>query len=326
MSGSAPHPPPHFLSAADLTSEQLVWLLDLAESMRLKRLERPSRWQWQFPHTLALVFEKPSLRTHVSFSVAATELGGSSVYLGPGDIGLNTREPASDVGAVLSRMAHMIVARVNRHQTLLDLVEPGGVPVVNALSELEHPCQALADLLTLKQRFGGLGNQLTLAWCGDGNNVLHSLLLACAAAGVNLKAACPAGLQPKPDVVQAARETASVTGAEIGITTSPMEAVSGANAVYTDVWTSMGDESQAAQRRAQFSGFQVDAGMMKAAGAGAVAMHCLPAHCGEEISAEVFNEHRALIMQQAENRLHAQKALVWWMLSGGAVDSTLARR
>lgn len=299
--------PTHLISAADFEPLGLTRLLDRAESLRTARAER------RVPPLLAgrqvtMVFEKPSLRTRVSFDVGVTALGGHAIYLGPEEVGIGRRETAADVGSNLSRWVDGIVLRTFAQSTLVELADAASVPVVNALTDLEHPCQALADLLTLRQHLGSLGGR-RLAFVGDGNNVCHSLLLAGALAGLQISVATPRGCEPKNEIVARARRIGQKTGSRIGIGHSPVEAVEGADAVYTDAWTSMGGESEADARRALFAGFQVNDALLSAA-PDALVMHCLPAHRGEEISSAVLDGPRSVVLDQAENRLYVQQALL----------------
>jgi ornithine carbamoyltransferase len=299
--------PTHLLSATDFAALGLTRLLDRAESLRVARARQ------QLPPLLAgrqvaMLFEKPSLRTRVTFDVGVSSLGGHALYLGPDEVGIGRRETATDVGRNLSRWVDAIVVRTFAHATLLELADAATVPVVNALTDLEHPCQALADLLTLRQHLGSLPGR-RLAFVGDGNNVCHSLLLAAALAGVHVSVATPHGCEPDAQIVAQARRIGQKTGSRMSLLQSPAEAVAGADAVYTDVWTSMGAESEADARRALFAGFQVNDALL-AAVPDALVMHCLPAHRGEEISAAVLDGPRSVVLDQAENRLYAQQALL----------------
>lgn len=299
--------PAHLLGAADFESLGLTRLLDRAESLRVARARH------QLPPLLAgrqvaMLFEKPSLRTRVTFDVGVTSLGGHALYLGPDEVGIGRRETATDVGRNLSRWVDAIVVRTFAHDTLLELADAAIVPVVNALTDLEHPCQALADLLTLRQHLGSLPGR-KLAFIGDGNNVCHSLLLAAAVAGVDVAVATPRGCEPDAQIVAQARRIGQKTGSNISLAQSPTEAVAGSDAVYTDVWTSMGAESDADARRALFAGFQVNDALLAAA-PNALVMHCLPAHRGEEISDAALDGPRSVVLDQAENRLYAQQALL----------------
>lgn len=294
----------------DVTAEQIRALLEVAVFLKKSDLARKPTLYWNYPRTLAMLFEKPSLRTRVSFEVSMAHLRGHAIYLGPNDVGLGTREAVPDVAASLSRWVDIISARVYRHSTVEQLAEHATIPVINALSDREHPIQAFADLLTLQEFCGPLGNGLKLAYVGDGNNVLHALLLACAKVGVNLSAACPNGYFPDEAYIQEARRLAAVSGARIEILSQPEEAVRDADAVYTDVWASMGQEAEREQRAKLFAPYQLNATLLAHAKPNAIAMHCLPAHRGEEITDEVMERHKASILEQAENRLHTQKALL----------------
>jgi len=259
--------------------------------------------------TIGLVFEKPSTRTWVSFEVGIAQMKGTAVYLGPQDIHLNKREDTKDVARVLSRYLDGIVLRTFKHETVEEFAEYFSKPVINGLTDKAHPCQAMADFLTLKETFKKLRG-LTLCFVGDGNNVLHSLLLLGAKMGVNIHYACPTKYQPQKEVVEAAKKTAGSQGAKILGFTDPKEAVAGAQAVYTDVWVSMGEEKIAAQKKKSFKPYQINAELMKLADKRAIILHCLPAHKGEEITEEVMESHASRIFDQAENRLHVQKAIL----------------
>ena len=255
---------------------------------------------------VALVFEKPSLRTKSSFAVACARLGRESLFLGPDEVGLGKRESVADVARNLDKFFELIVHRTFAHERVKELAHHSAVPVVNALSDGEHPCQVLADLLTMKERFGKLEG-LRLAYVGDGNNVVNSLLPACALAGVEFAIATPETNRPAAASVDSARAVAST---DIHLTTDPKEAVAGAHAVYTDTWISMGQESEAEARRKIFSGYRVDTELMALARPDAIFLHCLPAHRGEEVTDEVMDSPASLIFQQAGNRLPTQQALI----------------
>lgn len=257
---------------------------------------------------IAMLFEKPSLRTRVTFDVGIAQLGGRAIYLGPDEVGIGRRETATDVAHNLSRWVNGIVFRTFGHETLIELAEASSVPVVNALSDHEHPCQALADLLTIEQHFGSLAGR-RLAFVGDGNNVCHSLLLAGALAGLHVRVATPPGYQPDPLVVGAATLAARRTGGSVEVGTDARAAVERADAVYTDTWTSMGAEAEADLRRLRFAGYRVDADLL-ANNRDALVMHCLPAHRGEEISDELLDGPTSVVLDQAENRLYVQQALL----------------
>ena len=296
------------ISLADLTREQLEEILTLAQ--RLKA-DRKSGW----PHpllagrTLAMIFEKPSLRTRVTFEVGIAQLGGHAVYLAPQDIGLGTRETVADVAQNLSRWVDLIMARTFSHSTIIELAQAAAVPVINALSDLLHPCQILADCLTLIEQRGRLDG-LKVAFIGDGNNVVNSWINAASKFPFAFALACPAGYEPDANVLARARKN----GAQVMITQSVEDAVRGADAVYTDVWISMGQEQETVLRRQAFEEYQVNAKVMALAKNEALVMHCLPAHRGEEITADVLESPRSLVLEQAENRLHIQKAIMVWLL------------
>lgn len=292
------------LSVADLASQEVEKLIDSA--LRLKRRKTPPVLKGKI---FALIFEKPSLRTRASFEVAIRQLGGQCFYLSPEEVGLGKREPVSDVARVLSRYVYGIIARTFSHQTLEVLAEYAGVPVINALSDHEHPCQALGDLLTIREKKGKLSG-LTVAFIGDGNNVAHSLLLACAMTGINFRIASPAGYEVREVVLSKAREFAAVSGAEILLTKEPEEAVREADVVYTDVWTSMGQEAEADKRRKDFARYQVSEKLLALAKSDAILMHPMPAHHGEEVAIGLLESPKSVVFDQAENRLHIQKALL----------------
>jgi ornithine carbamoyltransferase len=263
---------------------------------------------------LILLFEKPSLRTRVTFEVGIANLGGSSIFLDHTASRLNEREPTRDIAKNLERWVQGIVARVFEQQTLDELAENANVPVINALSDRYHPCQALADFLTLEERFGGLRG-LKLAYVGDGNNMCHSLMTFAARTGANIRVATPAGYEPADDVIAEAKRVGRETHAKIELFRAPEDAVAGAQAVYTDVWASMGQESEAAERERIFAGYQVNEELFSLAAREAVFMHCLPAHRGLEVAPEVIDSPRSIIYDQAENRLHVQKAILHTLLN-----------
>ena len=295
-----------FLTLADYTREELTALLDLADELKRERRAGQLR-DSHAGQTLALLFQKPSLRTRVSFDVAMHELGGHAFYLGPDEVGVDKRESAPDVGTVLSRYVHGIMARVFGHEIVEELAAYGDVPVINGLSDLYHPCQALADIMTIRERFGKLEG-LTLAYISDGNNVANSLMLGGAIMGFNVTVVAPAGYEPAPEIVEKARGIAA-SGVSI-VATHDLAAAAGADVLYADVWTSMGQESEAAKRREDFAGYTLDDKVMAAAAQHAIVLHCLPAHYGEEITEEVARGPQSAIWDEAENRLHAQKALL----------------
>jgi len=259
--------------------------------------------------TLAMIFEKPSLRTRVTFETGMTQLGGHAVYLAPTDVRLGQREAVADVAANLGRWVDGIVARTFSQAVIEELARAAGVPVVNALSDHEHPCQALADYLTMLEHRGHLTG-LQLAFVGDGNNVWHSLALMGATLGVHVRLACPPGFDGDDAVRRRAEELAAATGGRVEVTHDPRAAVADADIIYTDVWASMGQEAEAPERAGIFAPFQVNEDLVAVAPAEALVMHCLPAHRGEEITSAVLDGPRSIVLDQAENRLHAQKALL----------------
>jgi len=301
------------ISIADLAASELERVL--ATALALKDAGRQPLLQGQ---TLALVFEKPSLRTRVSFEVAMKHLGGDCVYLSPPEVGLGDREPPADVARVLSRYVDCIAARTFTTETVQQLAEHSSVPVINALSDGEHPCQALADLLTIREKKGGLSG-VTLAYIGDGNNVANSLALAGGLSGMHIRIASPKGYEVTPAILERAAAFATESGGSVSQLREPEEAASGADVVYTDVWASMGQEAEAGVRREDFAGFTVDASLMGRARPDAIFMHDLPAHRGEEVAADVIDGPQSVAFDQAENRLHAQKALLAHILSEGDV-------
>lgn len=265
--------------------------------------------------TLALLFEKPSLRTRVSFEVAIRQLGGQAIYLSPAEVGLGKRESVADVARVLSRYVDAIVARTFSHQTLGVLADYAGMPVINALSDREHPCQALADLFTIYERKGELKG-LTLAYIGDGNNVAHSLLLASALAGLNFRIASPKGYQVEKKILSTAQGYTIDSGSKIVLTEKPAQAVIDADIIYTDVWTSMGQEKEAEKRLKAFASYQLNSKLLALAREDAILMHPLPAHRGEEVAEGILDSPSSVVFDQAENRMHLTKALLVSILGG----------
>jgi ornithine carbamoyltransferase len=299
-----------FLADDDLTLQEQREILDAAAEVK----KSPEAWRERLRgKQVALVFEKPSTRTRVSFEVAVSSMGGHAVVLRGDELQLGRGETIEDTGRVLSRYVDAIVIRTFGQERLTELASGAAVPVVNALSDRYHPCQALADLMTIEERKGGLQG-VTLAYVGDGNNVAHSLLLAGAMAGLEVRVATPEGFEPDPQVVQRAAE---IAGAERRIidTRVVAEAADGADVLYTDVWASMGFEKEAEDRRAAFEKYRIDEETLARGAPDAIVMHCLPAHRGEEISAEVLDGPRSAVWDQAENRLHAQKALLDFLLA-----------
>ncbi|MEL4305339.1 ornithine carbamoyltransferase [Methanococcoides sp. LMO-2] len=294
----------HLLSMTDLAPEEIIEILDMAEDLKEKRV-RGKVTDLLKNKSLAMIFEKSSTRTRVSFEVAMSDLGGHSIYLNSRDIQIGRGETVSDTAEVLSRYVAGITARVNSHKTVEDLAAHSQVPVINALSDLEHPCQILADFLTIREYKNRLKG-LKFAWIGDGNNVCNSLILGCALVGMEIAVACPEGYEPMPEIVTKGREL----GGEITITNDPQEAARDADVLYTDVWVSMGDEEERDKRLSDLADYQINSELVAVAKHNVIVMHCLPAHRGEEISAEVMEGPHSVVFDQAENRLHAQKALI----------------
>jgi ornithine carbamoyltransferase len=302
----------HYLGVADLSASEIMDLL--GQAIELKReLKFGHTYDFLSGKAAALVFQKPSLRTRVSFEMAMLQLGGNALYLSPAEIQLGQREGIPDAARVLSRYVDTIVARVFLHSDVAELAENSSVPVINALSDREHPCQILADLMTLLERRGSLRG-LKLAYVGDGNNVAASLAIAATRLGIELRLACPDGYEPDPSVLE---EAASQHSGSVELFRDPREAVHGAEAVYTDAWYSMGQEGEADLRQPVFRPYQVNRELMALADPGAVAMHCLPAHRNQEITDEVLDGPASIVYDQAENRLHVQKALLMRLLAHG---------
>jgi len=299
-----------FLSISDLTPGDIQRLISGALDMKAMGWGTPLSEK-----VLALLFEKPSLRHRVSFEVAMRQLGGHCIYLSPAEVGLGQRESVADVARVLSGYTDCIAIRTFSQKTLEDFASYSRVPVINSLTDLEHPCQALADLLTIYEKKGELKG-LTLAFIGDGNNVAHSLLLGAALAGMNFRFASPAGYEINEDILNAARQYAAESGSEILCTEDPRQAVSGADIVYTDVWASMGQEAEAEKRQRAFAGFQVNSELLSLAGEDAIFMHDLPAHRGEEVTDDVIDGESSVVFEQSENKMHLLKALLMEILGG----------
>jgi ornithine carbamoyltransferase len=305
----------HFVSAADLTREQVLHLFTVAADLK-QRWKAGQRSLPLASRSLALIFEKPSLRTRVTFEVGAVQLGARAVYLAGGEIGLGTRESVPDVARNLSRWVDAIAARVFAHATVEGLARNATIPVINALSDLEHPCQALADYFTLWER--GLDPARTrLAWIGDGNNVCNSLMLMGALLGVSMAVACPPGYEPDKRVLEQVRRL----GGRVDVTEDPRAAATGADVLYTDVWTSMGQEAEREKRQEAFSRYQINDTLIGFAKPTALVMHCLPAHRGEEITDAVLDGPRSIVLDQSENRLHAQKAVILDLIGDAADDA-----
>ena len=304
----------HFLSSADLTRDDALGLFALAADLKQRR-KAGQRSAPLAGRTFALIFEKPSLRTRVTFEVGIIQLGGRAVYLSGPEIGLGTRESVPDVARNLSRLVDGIAARVYAHETVDGLARHATVPVINALSDFEHPCQALADFFTLWERGLDLA-RMRVAWIGDGNNVCHSLVLLGAILGASTVVACPPGYAPDPRVVETVRRV----GGRLEVTDDPRAAATGADVLYTDVWTSMGQEAERERRLEVFRRYQINETLLGFAKPSALVMHCLPAHRGEEITDGVLDGPQSIVLDQAENRLHAQKAVILHLLGGSPDD------
>jgi ornithine carbamoyltransferase len=305
----------HLLCLADLSPDEIWRILNTARDLKA---------EWRAGgnepvlagKSLAMIFEKPSLRTRVSFDVAMAHLGGHAVYLSPAEIGLGTRESVADVARVLSGYVQGIEARVFAHRNIEELAACSSVPVINGLSDFCHPCQVLGDVLTLWEMRQVEGQKL--AFVGDGHNMAHSLLFVGGKLGISTTIASPAGYEPHPAAIRLAKEAAKQSGAEIVITNDPIEAVTDADVVYTDVWTSMGQETEREERNRVFEGYQVNGALMACARPDALFMHCLPAHRDEEVTGEVIESPRSVVFAEAENRLHAQKAVLALLMGGGS--------
>ena len=292
------------LTILDLSAEEIRYLFNLTAGLKDGSIRRSLLNQ-----TIAMVFEKPSLRTRMTFQVGINQLGGHAIYLTQQDIQLGGRESVADVARNLERWVNAIVARTFKHETIVELARNASVPVINALSDRAHPCQALTDFFTVLEKKRDLAG-LRIAYIGDGNNVCNSLVLLAATLDVELAVASPSGYRPDDNIIAAAKARHQNAGARITFTNDPFEAVNGADVVYTDVWVSMGDEAEAEERMRQFARYQVNAELMRAAKSDALVMHCLPARRGLEITDEVMDGPQSIVFDQAENRLHVQKALL----------------
>ncbi len=293
----------HVISVSDFTKEEILDILKLARKLKDER-KRGVYNDYLKNRSLAMIFELPSTRTRISFEVAMTDMGGHALYLNWNDLQLGRGETIADTARVLSRYVHAVMMRVRNHETIVEFAENSGVPVINGLSNLEHPCQIIGDLLTILEKKGGFN--IKLAWVGDGNNVCNSLILASAILGFKMDVATPKGYEPNEEILKKAEEI----GCSVEITRDPFEAVKDADVIYTDVWTSMGQESEREERLKAFRSYQVNGELVRAAKKDVIVMHCLPAHRGEEITDDVLDGKNSAVFDQAENRLHAQKAIL----------------
>jgi ornithine carbamoyltransferase len=304
----------HLISIADLTPEELYEILELAEKLKEERYKGRVT-DYLKNKSLAMIFELPSTRTRISFEVAMTDLGGHALYLGWNDLQLGRGEPIKDTARVLSRYVHAVMMRVRNHETIVEFAKYSTVPVINGLSNLEHPCQILADLLTIKEYKGNLKN-VKLTWVGDGNNVCNSLILASALTGMKMVVSTPKGYEPNDEIVKKAIEL----GADLTFEPDPVKAVEGADVIYTDVWISMGQEDEREKRLRDFAQHQVTEALVDSAKDDVIVMHCLPAHRGEEITEDVLEGEHSIVFDQAENRLHAQKAILLKLIGDEEID------
>ena len=310
-----------FLTLHDITISEMQALLNLGEEVKA----HPEAFAFALQRKIgALIFEKPSLRTRVTFEVGFEQMGGHAVYLAPGDIGLGKREGVRDVARNLSRWVDVLVVRTFSQRLLEDMAYEASVPIINALTDLLHPCQALADLMTIQEAKGRLQG-LHLVYIGDGNNVAMALAHAAGKVGMHFTMVCPPGYEPNHDLLTEARADAESTGAQIEVVHSASQVLSMADAVYTDVWTSMGQEKESEERRRVFRNYQVNEHLMHLAPADALFMHCLPAHRGEEVTDEVLDGTQSVVLEQAENRLHAHKAILLALLTGEKEEKQVMR-
>jgi ornithine carbamoyltransferase len=298
----------HFLRVNDWSAQELTMVLDLADRLKARQRERVPHHHLE-GRSLGMIFQKPSTRTRVSFEVGMAQLGGTALYLAAGDLQLGRGETVKDTAKVLSRYLDGIMIRTYEQAEVDELAEHADIPVINGLTDQFHPCQALADVMTIRERFESFEG-VRVAYLGDGNNVCNSLMVACAKLGMDFIAATPAGYEPSEAVVGWARAAAGEAGTAVSLTTDPREAAEGADVLYTDVWTSMGQDEERERRLQDLRGFGIDSALLDLGSDRVVVMHCLPAHYGEEIAEDVLYGNRSAVWDQAENRLHAQKALL----------------
>jgi ornithine carbamoyltransferase len=304
----------HLLSISDLSTEEIISILELAEKLKDER-EKGILKEYLKNKNLAMIFELPSTRTRISFEIAMLELGGHALYLNWNDLQLGRGEPIKDTARVISRYVNAVMIRARKHSTIEEFAKYSSVPVINGLSDLEHPCQIIADLLTIKEKKGKL-SEIKIAWIGDGNNVCNSLILASAKLGMKMEIACPVGYEPNENILKI-----GMNAGKVKLTRNPKEAVLNADVIYTDVWTSMGQERERDKRLRDFQGYQVNMELLSIA-KDAIVMHCMPAHRGEEITDEVMESDRSVVFDQAENRLHTQKAILIYFLSGKYISNS----
>ncbi len=300
-----------FISIKELTNEDVLDVFLLAAKLKKKKSQKSDELKGK---SVGLLFQKPSNRTRVSFEVGIWQLGGNCIYLSPEEINLGKRESTADVAKTLSRYLDCIVARTNTHRDILDLAENASIPVINGLCDLYHPCQGLTDIFSIQEKFGRLKG-ITVAYIGDGNNVCHSLLLGCVKTGVHINIATPAGYEPNQAVLADAQKFAEETGSKILLTKNPQEAVQAAQVIYSDVWVSMGQETESQKRLKDFQDFQINRQLVSQADNDHIFMHCLPAHRDLEVTADVIDGEHSIVFDQAENRLHIQKAILIFLLA-----------
>ncbi len=298
------------LSVLDLGSQEIFELINSAEDIKVN----PDKYQDALKgKSIGLIFQKPSNRTRVSFEIGMFQMGGHSIYLGSSELGMGGRESVKDVACVLSRYLNGIVARTYKHEVVEELAKYSSIPIINGLSDLAHPCQALGDMFTIEEKFGTL-ERITISYIGDGNNVLNSLMCLASKLGINMKVATPKNYSPDKDIVKLAKSFAAKSGSKLDISSDPKWAAKDADVLYTDVWVSMGQEKEAAKRIREFKNFQLNDKLVKLAKKTHAVMHCLPAHRGQEISDSVMDSRHSIVYEQAENRMHIQKAILLKLL------------
>lgn len=302
------------ISIRDFSTKEIFSLFDSAARLKKNKIPKAAPLRGK---SIGLLFQKPSNRTRVSFEVGISQLGGNCIYLSPEEIDLGKRESAQDVAMTLSRYLDGLIARTHSHQDVVELARYASIPVINGLSDLSHPCQGLADLFSVKERFGKFQG-ITLAYVGDGNNVCHSLIVGASKVGLQMRIATPDGYEPRTEILAAAKNSAKTTGADITLSHSPEEAVDGAQVIYADVWVSMGQEADSEKRLKDFQGFQINSELLEKADKNHIFMHCLPAHRGLEVTASVIDGSHSIVFDQAENRLPMQKAVLMFLLGGKA--------